>query len=295
MNRIKLTAIICAALLLTGCGGEKEIDNPPKLIVTTAATTTKPEKTEQAKPQTEEPSAEPDVQETAEASPATAEATQEAPAETEPEATTAPAAEPDPPAADSITGSYDKEFFANDLFIGDSISTGLYLYYKLEPENVAASVGNTPYKAYTTAIDMFDGSSVTPVEYAEKRQPKRIFIMLGSNGMASSWDIESQESSYRTLIEKLQGVCPNSDIGVISIPPVTADTSYTTIKNPDVVSFNEYLRTMCADMGIRYFDLHSLLTDGSGCFSKAYAEADGMHFKGTTYDVMLTFLQNELS
>ena len=52
---------------------------------------------------------------------------------------------------------------------------------------------------------------------------------------------------------------------------------------------------MCADMGIRYFDLHSLLTDSSGCFAKAYAEADGMHFKGITYDVMLTFLQNELS
>ena len=72
------------------------------------------------------------------------------------------------------TYSYDRSFFADDLFIGDSITTGLYLYNKLDMKNVAASVGYTPYKAYTEAVDLYDGTAATALDYAERLQPKRI-------------------------------------------------------------------------------------------------------------------------
>lgn len=308
MRRFCAIITLCTCILLSACDGnaaQSKIDVPLINVQTTAETERTstepaaafesveepaPEPTEEPLAPTEElsaPTNEPST-EPAEHTEEPAAPTEEPPAQTEPPSdNTAP--------ADSMSGDFSKEFFAEDLFIGDSISTGLYLYYKLEPENVAASVGNTPYKAYTTPIEMYDGTEMTPLEYAEKRQPKRIFVMLGSNGMASSWDIESMKGSYRTLLEKLAAACPESEICCISVPPVTSDTSYDTIHNSDVADFNAHIQSLCSEMGLRYFDIFTLLCDSSGNFSHSYAAVDGMHFQSATYDVMLKFIQNELS
>ncbi len=195
-------------------------------------------------------------------------------------------------------GGYDKEFYKDDLFIGDSISTGLYLYGKLDMKNVAASVGYTPYKAYSEAIELYDGSSASAVDYAGAIKPKRIFIMLGSNGMASSYDAEAMKDAYRTLIEKLNEASPDSEIYCISVSPVTADSSsaaYTGINNDMIREFNSFLEDLCEELELRYFDIYSLLADENGYFRTDYAEVDGLHFLGTTYDVMLGYIQSELS
>lgn len=195
-------------------------------------------------------------------------------------------------------GFYNKEFFADDLFIGDSISTGLYLYGKLDQKNVAAAIGYTPYKAYTEAADLYDGSGRSALEYATAMQPKRIFIMLGSNGLTGSGDFSALENSYRTLIDKLNAACPDSTLYCISVSPITKNSSaaeYSGVTNEIIKDFNSAVKAICSEYGIKYFDLYSKLCDSTGYFSSDYAEVDGMHFLGTTYDVMLSFIQNELA
>lgn len=214
-----------------------------------------------------------------------------------PETVPDPTEESDSTAEQTFYPSYTKEFFADDLFIGDSISTGLYLYGKLEMKNVAASIGYTPYKAYTEAIDLYDGTSATALEYAQSMQPKRIFIMLGSNGMGSSTDIEGMKSSYATLLDKLSAACPESDICCLSVSPVTADSTSAAsagITNEMISDFNAAVEKLCWDKGAVYLDLYGLLIDKNGFFRADYAEVDGLHFLGTTYDVMLSFIQNEI-
>lgn len=214
-----------------------------------------------------------------------------------PETTPKPAEESIPSESTTPSTSYSKEFFANDLFIGDSISTGLYLYGKLEMKNVAAGIGYTPYKAYSEEIDLYDNTSATALEYAQSMQPKRIFIMLGSNGMGSSTDIDAMKGSYATLLEKLADSCPETDIYCISISPVTADSSSAAsagITNEMIRDFNGSVKKICDEMGAIYLDLYSLLIDENGYFSAEYAEVDGLHFLGSTYDVMLSFIQNEI-
>lgn len=187
--------------------------------------------------------------------------------------------------------SYDRSFFADDLFIGDSITTGLYLYNKLDMKNVAASVGYTPYKAYTEAVDLYDGTAATALDYAERLQPKRIYIMLGSNGLFAA---SAMEDSYRTLISKLNAVCPDSVIYCISVSPVTETSSLAAsggITNDMVTEFNSFIKRVCSDEGIRYIDLYSKIIDENGYFLTEYAEADGLHFKGKTYDLMLSYIE----
>lgn len=202
-------------------------------------------------------------------------------------------AEPDVPDEpnDVVHRSYDKEFFTDDLFIGDSITTGIHLYNKLDMRNVAASVGYTPYKAYTDECDLYDGTSATALDYAKQMQPKRIYIMLGSNGLLSAG---AMEDSYKTLIDKLSAACPGAEIYCISVTPVAKYTDYT-ITNDMVTSFNAFIKSTCKDKGITYIDFYSCMIDAEGYAMAEMVADDGLHFNGSTYDDMLGYIQEQIS
>ncbi len=190
---------------------------------------------------------------------------------------------------------YDEEFFKDDLFIGDSIFTGLYLYGYMDAGNVAAAVGYTPYKAIHSAFGTtYSGSAA---DYATEMKPKRIIIMLGSNTMAAGTDYDVIVAQYKTLIQKLKTDCPDSEICVVSIPPVTKNSSSAAsakINNSDIDSVNVKLENMADSTGVAYLDLNKILSDDDGYFMEAYAEMDGLHFKGVTYKVLLSALQKKL-
>ncbi|MCH5203506.1 MAG: hypothetical protein J1F03_02100 [Oscillospiraceae bacterium] len=187
--------------------------------------------------------------------------------------------------------NFSKEFFKNDLFIGDSIFTGLYLYEHIDQENVAARVGYTPYGALNTA---FDGRGITALDYAKQRSPKRIFILLGSNALDSS-EINALKNSYSNMLTTFKSEFPSAKICCISITPVARKTDYVNVKNSDVKLMNEYIKEQCKALGIDYYDLCSVISDDDGYFLEEYAESDGMHFKSKTYKVLLSALQKKYS
>lgn len=207
-----------------------------------------------------------------------------------PEESSVPASS-EPDSGSSLPENYDKTVFADDLFIGDSITTGFSLYGVLNPINVAAAVGYTPYKALNNAIDLGNGVTDTAYNYAVSMQPKRIFIMLGSNGITAA---ASMEDSYRSLVEKLQQNCPNSTLYILSITPVTKDSSSAAksgIENSMIRDFNKFLKELASEKGVTYVDLYTLLSDDNGYFLNEYAESDGLHFKGATYKVVLKYIE----
>lgn len=195
-----------------------------------------------------------------------------------------------PPA---VTGEFDAEFFKDDLFIGDSIFTGLYLYSHIDRKNVAAAVGYTAYSAQVNPFDE-DYYSGSATAYAKDKQPKHIIIMLGSNSLSPQTDFDDFITGYRGLINTLKRDCPNSGICVISVPPITSDSSmasYSGVTNTIIDTANTKIKALCNDSGVMYYDLNSVLKDSNGYFSKEYAEGDGMHFLGSTYPVLLSGVQ----
>ncbi len=182
--------------------------------------------------------------------------------------------------------TYNPDFFKNDLFIGDSISTGLYLYSYLDKNNVFAEVGLNPESAATHQID-----GVTCIDKATSMQPKHIYIMLGSNGLAFL-DGSYMANKLKDLVQLLKTACPSSQIYIISIPPVTkaheAEGAETMAK---VNSYNEALKKVCADNGYKFIDICTPMKDAEGYFSSKYAEADGLHFLGGAYQFMLSAVQ----
>lgn len=200
------------------------------------------------------------------------------------------ASEEDTTVSAEETDDYDEAFFANDLFIGDSIYTGLVNYGYFDKRNVFAEVGLNPETVFTKT----DDSGMTAITKAEDMQPKRIFIMLGSNGLAFMGNTHMAEK-MRELVDTLGEKCPDSYIYVVSIPPVTkahdADGQETMVM---VNGYNKLLKSMCEEAGIVYLNLCDKLENSSGYFSEDYAEADGMHFLGSAYKHMLSFFQKTI-
>lgn len=189
-----------------------------------------------------------------------------------------------------LSQNFDKEFFADDLFIGDSISTGLHLYSYLDISNVAAAVGLTPYGAQTKILD---DKGMTAVEYAKQMQPKRVFIMLGSNALSGG--SQNLGESYRELVSAIIGSCPDSEICCISITPTARKTDYTNVDNAQVREVNKIIKSMCSELGLEYCDFYSMISDEDGYFLDEYAEVDGIHFMGKTYAVLLSALEKQMS
>ena len=188
-----------------------------------------------------------------------------------------------------ILPQYDRAFFDNDLFIGDSISTGLHLYNYLDSENVFAEVGLNPESALTHKI-----GDATCVEKTAAMQPKHIYIMLGTNGLAYM-DTEYMAQKMTELVSELEMACYTAEICIVSLPPVTKEHDAGGKETMEKVNdYNSRLKTMCDQGGYTYIDVCSKLSDEEGYFSSKYAEADGLHFQGGAYALVLGTIQNQI-
>lgn len=184
---------------------------------------------------------------------------------------------------------YDPDFFKDDLFIGDSIMTGISGFGFIPAENVYAKVGLNPESLLNTEID-----GKTALQKIKDFKPRNIYIMLGTNGL----DFMSGEYMAQGLgifIDDIISFGINSNIIVMTIPPVTeAHDAEGKETMTDINVYNSYLIDMAAEKGCKLVDICSILKNSTGYFSDKYAEQDGLHFLGTAYKAVLGYLQEEL-
>jgi lysophospholipase L1-like esterase len=185
---------------------------------------------------------------------------------------------------------YDKTFFDKYLFIGDSISTGLFGYNFLPAENVFAKQGFTPNNIPEKEID-----GLTVIKKASEMNPETIVIMLGTNGL-SYIDTGVMAKAYGTLIDSLTAASPDSKIVILSIPPVTKKHEEEKPENLTIINdYNEKLNTLAEDKGAVFIDINTILAGEGGYTADIYAEADGLHLKGEAYKRILSEIEETLS
>ena len=191
-------------------------------------------------------------------------------------------------AAASMSSSEYKEHFSDSLFIGDSITVGFSSYGYIAENNVAAKVGLNPSSALTKEIEMPDGSSKTVSARAAELQPKKVYIMLGSNGI--QWlSNSSMLTSVSELSAEVKSADPDCSVYLLSIPPVTE--VYNNENEGDIMSrindYNVELKNIASQNGCSYIDITTPLQDSSGYFDPDLAEKDGIHFTGRCYTLVL--------
>ena len=183
------------------------------------------------------------------------------------------------------------EYLQSCVFIGDSIVYGMSSYGIVPASNVYASMSMNVTKAETEPVETQYGD-ITILDALEADIPENIYILLGSKGAA--WLTPSEMySSYSSFVTKVIELCPDSDIYIIAVPPVTAakETSVESpVSNSDIDDLNERMLELCNNKGIYFLDLNSYLKDDTGCMPAADAENDGVHFKYSTYEKMVDYI-----
>ena len=179
--------------------------------------------------------------------------------------------------------------FNNSAFFGNSRFEGLR-NLRLVP-NVYAKVGLTVKTALTAADS--DGASLIG-KFNSGENFDNIFIMFGDNeiGYSDSWII----SNYKTLISTVKSYQPNAKIYVVSILPISKETSDKNVynySNSRIVNMNAMIRDMCSEVGAAYLDVWSAMADDSGCLPSSVS-SDGIHFGKNYYCIMLNYIKSSL-
>lgn len=204
--------------------------------------------------------------------------------------TTSAATEESIPAITIPLGEYEEDFFEDILFVGDSLSTGLVGYEFLPAEAVFAQPGLTPSSIMFTEVK---GELI--YDRAVEFDPEYICIMLGTNGIAYL-EADFMYEKMKLFIDELRMNCPEAEIVLVSIPPVTAehetDVPETNIEK--IKLYNSCIEKLVEEKDVIWVETYSILCDDTGYLAEEYAETDGLHLKIHAYPVILSRIQETI-
>lgn len=194
----------------------------------------------------------------------------------------------------ALCGDVGEDYLESCMFVGDSLIVGLSSYGIIPEERVAASVGMSVMSINDTPLELTDGTSALVCDLVNEAAPQNLYVLLGLN-LLSYYTDDQMLAAYGDFIDSIDRT--NTNIYVISVPPVTAareEDEDNPILNSDIDKFNSDLLKFANNRGLYYVDLNTELKGPDGRFSEDAAEADGIHFKKETYNVMLEYIRTHV-
>lgn len=184
---------------------------------------------------------------------------------------------------DSNHTSY-KSIFKQSVFLGDSIIEGLSYHGILDEFNVVAGAGKT------TELSLVGGD----VDKLAERNPKHVFIMLGSDDLLLPAQITNNPKQYSLafyskLIASIKEKLPKASITVLPVTPVTAEAERLEPRYKNINDYNQGLKELAGKEQIGFMDLSPVFADSSNLYS-----SDGIHFKPEFYTRMLDLLKERV-
>lgn len=188
-----------------------------------------------------------------------------------------------------------EDFFDDAVFIGDSITDGLY-------ESAASgkvSLGNaqfickTGYSLLNASVNSnttFRGIS-TPLNTAMINcNANKYYIMLGINDVGWRTTQECKEL-MRQLINTIRNINNEAEIYLQSLTPVGSNISqfYPQLSNLRISSFNIMLKDLAKNENCAYVDVYSSLSAG-GVLPADYSAGDSLHLNSTAHEAWVTAL-----
>lgn len=185
----------------------------------------------------------------------------------------------------------DFSYFNDCVFIGDSLTVGLSSYGIIPEKNVLANIGLNIDKINDAKIKTETGE-IALLDELKAVNPKNVYIMLGSNGIA--WlSNEHMIEKYGEFIDKIQAQQPDLTIYILSIPPVSVNKETSAegpIQNTAIDSYNSELLKLADAKKVHFVDINTALKGNDGKLPVESSGKDGMHFKKDTYTIMLNYI-----
>ena len=298
MSRRKQYIIILfallAALALCACSGNAEVAATPEPAASAAPEVT-PSPTPRPTPTPEpSPSPTPEPEPTPEATPVPVQPTPEATAAPEetpaPEQTAPPELKPEPLGlgeSDAVTD----DFFADAAFFGNSLVDGLRIYGGLKSGSFfAATSASVINVELTKNAKLSTGEECTLFQALTEKQYGKIYVLLGINEIGFEPDYFVQ--LYSSLLGRIAEAEPEAEIYIMSLTPVTKDTSDTSsvFNLPRIRAYNEALYALAGQCGYKFLDLECALSDAFG-YLPDEESTDGIHLAAEKYAQWADFLR----
>ena len=239
-------------------------------------------------------------------------APQETPAESEtpsesepPEATAQPTEQPTDPTPEPVsvrlqeTEDAGREYLDKIIFLGDSTTYGIGVYYKLgytelcPPSQVWTPESGTLTLSYyniATVVYPETGEQLSIVDAVKRAQPEIMVITLGVNGI-SFMDQEWFINDYTSLVQSIQEASPDTKIILNSIYPVADSYKYQSdINNDKINAANEWIESVAEQTGTRFlYSWETLAVQGK--LPESAQNGDGLHLTGEAFTRVMQYIR----
>ena len=191
-----------------------------------------------------------------------------------------------------IDGNYDKSFFKNTLFIGDSRVDGLKLYSNIPEAHYFCSTGLNEYSLFKNPLIVPNVGNIYLEFLVASNNYDKIYFQMGINRLGTNFNSHVKE--YKDAINKLKELSPNSKIFIVSnmhiINKKSEESKYITNKNIDL--FNNEIKKLADNQKIFYIDVNPFLDDEkTGVLNEEYTR-DGIHLLPKYYDIEMDVFYN---
>lgn len=169
-----------------------------------------------------------------------------------------------------------KDIFDSIVFMGDSLTEPLSFYNILNDNSVVGIKGRDVIKARKNDLGT-----------VKNLNPEKIVMMYGMNDLLLFKNASEFIKNYKLLVSDVKKELPNTEVYINSIFPVQEKAFKRNCMFGNVEAFNNALKEMCNDMGIKFIDTRNLVNDNM-------YEPDGIHMKAEFYSPWLRLVQGKI-
>ncbi len=187
-------------------------------------------------------------------------------------------------------------YFSDAVFVGDSITTGIDLYGTLTNAGVVASTGINLETALTAkSVRNKAGDKVTIPEAVKEFNAKKIYVMLGTNGI--DWmSVDQMITQYQKVFDKLKTDNPDAIFYIQSIPPITREKEQkaSQMSIEKISEYNDRLLKLAEENKAYFVDVYSAIASEDGYLSSDIS-TDGVHFDSSVYTKWIEYVRRHTS
>ncbi len=185
----------------------------------------------------------------------------------------------------------DPSWFDNTLFIGDSRTTGLKLWYRSGDADYFCEAGMSIFNVDDKRLSDDRFTDRTLVEVLQSRQYDKIFINLGLN---EAWaNIDAFEQRYREFYGQIRALQPDAKIilqGIMSVGPQKAATAYHYTPG-HLEAMSQRIKALADGVDTFYIDVNFFFADASGYLYEQLLAADHCHLTGYGYSLWKAWIE----
>lgn len=198
-------------------------------------------------------------------------------------------------------------FFANSVFVGDSLTVGFKDYCRTHSDSIAsdstyflarvscsakAAISDNALTTHAKIMPIYNGR----VQYIEDSVSQmsnisKMFICYGINDLTGSTP-KQFVADLQTLIARITAKTPDLQVYVISIPCVMADVDAGYLNNENIHSANLLLQDACIQNGWGFINITEHLMGADNAIRPEYSADQYVHENSRAYKIWNNVLKD---